>query len=164
MSSLTLVGSRSAPRTGSRLVVKVLAAWRVGDEWLCLISPMCLRRPWSSAEEVVSLAPNKQSTDLRFAPGSRRSVKRRTGFLVLTSDTRPRDGGCDLWHQHWVPVEYHSLFSKSRAMQASGRCGQGISHSGCLRGACLLADRRPKEPKRTSIPSGTLRKLQEPGA
>ena len=31
----------------------------VAGVWLCLISPMCLRRPWSSAGKVVSLVPNK---------------------------------------------------------------------------------------------------------
>ena len=49
---------------------------------------------------------------------------------------------CDLWHQCWVAVEYHS--SMSRAVQPSGRCGHGISHSGCLRGASLSTDWQQK--------------------
>ena len=46
-----------------------------------------------------------------------------------------------------------SLFSKSRAAQVIGRCGQGTSHSGCLRGVSLPTHWRPRRPKRKGVRS-----------
>ena len=57
-----------------------------------------------------------------------------------------------------------SRFLVSRAMSASGRCGQGISDSGCLRGTSLPTDGGQGARSAPALVSELLRKSQESGA
>ena len=144
----------------------------VAGVWLCLTSPMCLRRPWCLGRAFGSTRCQTNcpgSEVLRWDPDCSDTCRARH-TLILTSNnenfvsTAQRGkanpvGQCsDLWHQCWVAVVYHSAVNPcSQSQEPRQRvvtvvwasatldvCGWRVCRQTCI-----------------STPNGPSRKLRE---
>ena len=91
--------------------------------------------------------------------GERRATTARRGRA------HPVGQCCDLWHQYWDAVEHQSAVDlRARSLVREQSLWSGHQPLWMFVATSLPTDWRPREPKRTSTPSGPLRKLQESGA